>query len=70
MERIDSNISLSSELCQAIVDSILNGYKDYLEARRQAYNTLKVSAAYAWTKGNHIDSSVYKEFEKYRRVKR
>lgn len=47
----------------------MNGYKDYLEVRRQAYNDLKVSAAYAWTKGNHIDSSVYKEFEKYRQVK-
>ena len=69
MERMDSNISLPSELCQAIVDGILNGYKDYLEARRQAYNALRVSAAYAWTKGNHIDSSVYKEFEKYRQVK-
>ena len=44
---MDSNISLPSELCQVIVDGILNGYKDYLEVRRQAYNALKVSAAYA-----------------------
>lgn len=50
--------TLPDELNQLIVDGILKGYKDYLDVRRRAQKELKVSGAYAWVKGNHIDSSV------------
>lgn len=56
---------LSEKLSQLIVDGILKGYKEYLEVRRRADKELKVSAAYAWVKGNHIDSSVDETCSKF-----
>lgn len=53
-----NDFSLPNKLSQSIVDGILKGYKDYLGVRKQAQKDLKVSGAYAWVKGNHIDSSV------------
>lgn len=55
-----SKFGFSSKVNQSLVDGILNGYKDYLAVRRRADEELKVSAAYAWTKGNHIDSQIDK----------
>lgn len=52
------DFDLSNDLNQSIVDGILKGYKEYLAVRKEAKEKLKVSAAYAWVKGNHIDSSV------------
>lgn len=53
-----NKFSLDNDLSQSIVDGILKGYKEYLDLRRKAQKALKVSGAYAWVKGNHIDSSV------------
>ncbi|KIO60218.1 hypothetical protein B4065_0144 [Caldibacillus thermoamylovorans] len=50
--------SLARELNQKIVDGIFEGYRDYLEVRREKAKKLKVSGAYAWVKGNHIDHQV------------
>lgn len=49
---------VNEQQAQAIVDGILQGYKDYLEIRRQKKEELKVSASYAFVKGNHIDDAV------------
>jgi len=57
--------ALSRELNQKIVDGIFEGYRDYLEVRREKARTLKVSGAYAWVKGNHIDHHVAIACEPY-----
>ncbi|WP_147803338.1 hypothetical protein [Alkalicoccus halolimnae] len=49
---------MSNEMGQAIVDGVLQGYKDYLQERREKRNSMHISSAYAWTKGNHIDHNV------------
>lgn len=63
-----SDFSLSGELSQSIVDGILKGYKEYLGVRKQAQEKLKVSGAYAWVKGNHIDSNVDEECSHYEQI--
>lgn len=52
------SLELPELLEQQLVDGILAGYKDYLSVRRSAQKRLAVSSAYAWVKGNHIDSQV------------
>lgn len=49
---------LPKELNESIVDGIIDGYRDYLDVRRQKAGELKVHGAYAWVKGNHIDHYV------------
>lgn len=56
---------LSNELNQSLVDGIFAGYSDYLEVRREKSRSLKVSGAYAWVKGNHIDHHVAVSCEKH-----
>ena len=63
-----NKFSLANELSQSIVDGILKGYKEYLDVRRRAQKDLKVSGAYAWVKGNHIDSSVDEACSNYNQV--
>lgn len=63
------DFELPEKLSQLIVDGILKGYKDYLEVRRRAEKELKISGAYAWVKGNHIDSSVDETCSKYDEIK-
>ncbi|WGN89565.1 hypothetical protein [Ligilactobacillus faecis] len=64
-----NEFSLPVELCQVFVDGILKGYKEYIGVRKKAQKDLEVSGAYAWVKGNHIDSSVCEECSKYSHVK-
>lgn len=52
------NYSLPEPLNESIVDGIFEGYRDYLDVRRKMFRELKVSGAYAWVKGNHIDHYV------------
>ncbi|MDW5556927.1 hypothetical protein RFX64_04595 [Streptococcus mutans] len=40
---------------QQIVDTILRGYKNYIDERLEKKASMEVSAAYAWVKANHID---------------
>lgn len=49
---------------QAVVDGILEGYKNYLQERREKKESMKVSYAYAFTKGNHIDDAVVRRLDK------
>ena len=49
---------LPEKLNESIVDGIIEGYRDYLEVRRQKALELKIHGAYAWVKGNHIDHYV------------
>lgn len=53
-----STFDLPASLEQQLVNGIMAGYKSYLGARRNVQDELAVSGAYAWAKGNHIDSSV------------
>ena len=56
---------LPEKLNEGIVDGIIEGYRDYLDVRRQKARELKVHGAYAWVKGNHIDHYVALACEKY-----
>ncbi|NBJ68893.1 MULTISPECIES: hypothetical protein [Clostridia] len=53
------------ELAQGIVDGILLGYKEYLAVRREKKEELKISSAYAWVKGNHIDDSIARNIKEF-----
>lgn len=54
------NLDLSESVEQAIVNGLARGYKDYLHERQQKRAELKVSGAFAWTKGNIVDSAIDK----------
>lgn len=56
-----SSLDLSTDLKQEIVNGVMAGYKHYLELRKQKNEELEVSSAFAWTKGNYVDSSVYSQ---------
>lgn len=56
---------LADELNQKIVDGLMEGYREYLEIRREKSRSMKISGAYAWVKGNHIDDQVAKACESY-----
>ena len=60
------NYNLPEKLNESIVDGIIEGYRDYLEVRRQKARELKVHGAYAWVKGNHIDHYVAVACEEHR----
>ncbi|MFS0591762.1 hypothetical protein AB1L05_09180 [Cytobacillus horneckiae] len=47
--------SFAADINQRIVDGILHGYKNYIRERNEKRNLMKISDAYAWVKGNHID---------------
>ncbi|MGX7244830.1 spr1630 family ClpXP-sensitive toxin [Enterococcus quebecensis] len=51
---------LDKSISKAIVDGTLKGYLQYLEERKSKKDSMNVSGAYAWTKGNHIDDQVSK----------
>jgi len=59
------NYKLAGELNQRIVDGLMEGYREYLDIRRERSRAMKVSGAYAWVKGNHIDDSVANACESY-----
>ncbi|TFJ92405.1 DUF5986 family protein [Lentibacillus salicampi] len=41
-----------------IVDAIVEGYRDYIEHRKERYEKMIISSAFAWTKGNFIESKI------------
>ncbi|MCM3169001.1 spr1630 family ClpXP-sensitive toxin [Peribacillus frigoritolerans] len=53
----------SSEVNQRVVDGILHGYRNYIDERNDKRLTMKISDAYAWVKGNHIDDQTASECE-------
>ncbi|MEC0181299.1 hypothetical protein P4H61_07270 [Paenibacillus peoriae] len=50
-----------SEHNKMIVDAIVDGYRDYIEHRKDRKAKMKISSAFAWTKGNFIESKVAEE---------
>lgn len=41
-----------------IVDAIVEGYREYVEHRVERNNNMIISSAFAWTKGNFIESEI------------
>lgn len=58
---------LTQEQAQLIVDGLLTGYKDYLDIRQKMKKKLKVSAGFAFTKGNYIDDGIANEVTSFAR---
>ncbi|MBC6298018.1 hypothetical protein HCJ45_12955 [Listeria sp. FSL L7-1517] len=56
---------LGEAISKVIVDGTLKGYLQYLEERKSKKESMSVSGAYAWTKGNHIDDQVSKIGQKH-----
>ncbi|MBE0336088.1 MULTISPECIES: spr1630 family ClpXP-sensitive toxin [Paenibacillus] len=50
-----------SEHNKMIVDAIVDGYRDYIEHRKDRKAKMKISSAFAWTKGNFIESKIAEE---------
>ncbi|RKL65862.1 hypothetical protein CR203_18600 [Salipaludibacillus neizhouensis] len=48
---------------QKIVNGVLQGYKNYIQERIEKDLQMKISSAYAWVKGNHIDDQTAVECE-------
>lgn len=65
--KFDSNDSLF------IVEAIVEGYRDYVDHRKERHRNMKISSAFAWTKGNFIESKLAENSESlhltYRRAK-
>lgn len=53
----------TQDVNQKIVDGILQGYKNYIHERDDKRRNMKISDAYAWVKGNHIDDQTASECE-------
>lgn len=49
---------LANKLNEKIVDGLMKGYEEYIDVRREKFSTMRISGAYAWVKGNHIDDKV------------
>ncbi|MCP3806672.1 DUF5986 family protein [Paenibacillus sp. Lou8.1] len=55
----------NSEHNKMIVDAIVDGYRDYIEHRKDRKAKMKISSAFAWTKGNFIESKIAEECVDY-----
>ncbi|WP_046231759.1 hypothetical protein [Paenibacillus algorifonticola] len=44
-----------------IVDAIVEGYRDYVDHRKDRKSKMKISSAFSWTKGNFIESKLAEE---------
>lgn len=51
----------SPEHNKMIVDAIVDGYRDYIEHRKDRKSKMKISSAFSWTKGNFIESKLAEE---------
>lgn len=43
---------------KTIVNAIVEGYRDYIEHRKDRHDKMIISSAFAWTKGNFIESKL------------
>ncbi|MNO85313.1 hypothetical protein D3C76_766840 [compost metagenome] len=50
-----------SDYNKMIVEAIVDGYRDYIDHRKDRKAKMKISSAFAWTKGNFIESKVAEE---------
>ncbi|WP_058309092.1 spr1630 family ClpXP-sensitive toxin [Gracilibacillus massiliensis] len=46
------------KVSETIVNAIVDGYRDYVEHRKDRYEKMTISSAFAWTKGNFIESKI------------
>ncbi|MMZ61264.1 hypothetical protein D1872_234040 [compost metagenome] len=53
------------ECNKMIVEAIVDGYRDYIDHRKDRKAKMKISSAFAWTKGNFIESKVAEECFNY-----
>jgi hypothetical protein len=53
-------INFDAKFNEYILKGIITGYKDYIEVRNYANETMVISDAYAYVKANHIDDQVAK----------
>ncbi|GAA0378571.1 hypothetical protein [Bacillus horti] len=51
----------NSQHSKMIVEAIVEGYRDYIEHRKDRREKMKISSAFAWTKGNFIESKIAEE---------
>jgi hypothetical protein len=51
----------NSEHSKMIVEAIVEGYREYIDHRKDRREKMKISSAFAWTKGNFIESKVAEE---------
>lgn len=58
-----NNLEFPNAMAQRLVDGLMGGYKDYIAERKQKQQELKVSSAFAWTRGNFIDSQISKALD-------
>ena len=56
--RSDTTNTLEHRFKQELVKRIIKGYKDYIQVRKNANETLKISDAYCYVKGNHIENQI------------
>lgn len=54
--------TFSDEFSRKIVDGLRLGYLDYVEERGDKNKTMIVSNGYAWTRANHIEDQLNKQF--------
>lgn len=43
---------------EIIVNAIVEGYRDYIEHRKDRHQKMEISSAFAWTKGNFIENKI------------
>ncbi|WP_217587550.1 hypothetical protein [Lentibacillus saliphilus] len=43
---------------EIIVNAIVEGYRDYIDHRKDRHQTMRISSAFAWTKGNFIENKI------------
>lgn len=55
----------STEYNKMIVDAVVEGYRDYIEHRKERKLKMKISSAFAWTKGNFIESKLADDCSNY-----
>lgn len=48
-----------------IVQSIIDGYREYINHRRDRASKMTISSAFAWTKGNFIESEIANTCEEF-----
>ncbi|WP_080872031.1 hypothetical protein [Oceanobacillus timonensis] len=58
---------------KCIVEAIVEGYRDYVDHRKERHQHMEISSAFAWTKGNFIESKLAENSDRlhltYRRAK-
>ncbi|WP_027964671.1 hypothetical protein [Halalkalibacillus halophilus] len=46
------------DVSEAIVQAIVEGYREYIDHRKDRHENMIISSAFAWTKGNFIESKI------------